>query len=121
MAAKFGILSGSTDGQGVLIAAIISPGDIIHTSSAVSGEIDRVVLTATNNDTVARDITLEWGEATVTKVIKQTIPALSGEVLLTLAKGKTISNGGIVKGFASVANKIVIGGHIVRALDEDTF
>ena len=58
------ILSGSTDGRGVLVAATSSPGTTIHTGSSTAATIQEIWLYASNPDTTQYTLTVQWGGTT---------------------------------------------------------
>ena len=111
------ILSGSTDGRGIEVAATATPGTTIHTGSSVATTLDEIWLYAVNSDTTARKLTLEWGGTTSSDdLIELTIAAESGLVLIApglLIKGNA-STALVVKAFAATANVINIHGYVNR-------
>lgn len=109
------ILSASTDGRPIKIAANATPGTTIHTASATSGVIDEIYVWFTNTDSVARNVTIEWGGTTnpddhLTHTFS--LDAVSEPTLLV--PGLILQNGLLVKAFASVANVIVVTGFVNR-------
>jgi uncharacterized membrane protein YjjP (DUF1212 family) len=77
------ILSGSTDGKAVKVAATATAGTTIHTGSATATTIDEIWLYAVNSSGSAVKLTLEWGEATAPDGnIELSVAAESGLVLL---------------------------------------
>lgn len=111
------ILSGSTDGRAVKVAATASPGTTIHTgSTAGAAVIDEVWLYATNTDTSARKLTVQWGgTASPDDEIELTVPAEAG--LTLVAPGLVVRGAGtalVVRAFASSANVIQVHGYVNR-------
>lgn len=104
-------LSGDSTGKGILVAATATPGTTIHTTDSRI-TFDEIWLYATNNDTVSVNLTIEFGETTSTKVIKQAIPATSG--LTIIIPGLILGPGLTVGAFAGTTNKIVITGYVNR-------
>jgi hypothetical protein len=108
------ILSGSTDGRGILVAATATAGTIIHTAAVTATTLQEIWLYAQNTDTTARKLTLEWGGVTSPNdLIELTIPAESGLVLVApglLLKGNATAL--IVRAFAATTNVITIHGYI---------
>lgn len=107
------LLSGSTDGQPVKIAATATPGTTVHTAVAGSASWDEVYLWVTNTDTVARTVTVEWGGTTdpdnlVVKALS--LPPSSGPI--PLITGLVLNNGKVVKVFASAANVVLATGYV---------
>jgi hypothetical protein len=105
-------LSGSTDGLGVLVAATATPGTLVHTAHATGK--DEIWIYATNNDTVAVTLTVEFGDATATNNIVLQIPSKSG--LTLVAPGLVLTNSKTVNAFAGTTNKITLTGYVNRIL-----
>ena len=110
------VLSGSTNGRGILVAATGTPGTTIHTGSTTTTTIDEVWLYATNTDTTARKLTIEWGGTTSPNdLIELTIPAESG---LTLVAPGLLINGAatalVVRAFCATTNVVTIHGYVNR-------
>ena len=107
------LLSGSTNGKGIKVAATATAGTTIHTAVAGTSSMDEIWIYAVNSDSTARKLTLEWGEATAPDGnIELTIPAESGLVLV--APGLLLQNSLVVKAFAAAANVVLIHGYINR-------
>lgn len=110
------VLSGSTDGQGILVAATASAGTTIHTASATATTFDEIWLYAVNTDTTARKLTIEWGTTTAPNGnIEQTIAAESGLILLVpglVLKGNATPL--VVRAFAATTNVVVVHGFVNR-------
>ena len=104
------LLSGSTQGKGILVAATATAGTLIHTAVSGTTDLDEIWLYAVNAHSSDIKLTLEWGEATEpTGNIEQTVPSESG--LMLLVPGLLLQNGLPVKAFAGTANEIVIHGY----------
>lgn len=110
------ILSGSTDGRPILVAATASAGTTIHTASTTTTHFDEIWLYASNTDTTARKLTIEFGGTTSPNdLIEQTIPAETGLVLIVpglVLKGNSTAL--IVRAFAATTNVINISGYVNR-------
>ena len=107
------LLSASTNGKGVLVAATSTAGTLIHTAVAGTTDIDEVWLYAVNAHSAAIKLTLEWGEATEpTGNIEQTVPSESG--LMLVVPGLLLQNGLTIKAFAGTANEVVMHGYVNR-------
>ena len=76
------ILSGSTNGLGILVAATATLGTTIHTAVAGTSDYDEITLYAVNNDTVERELTIEWGTATAYGNIPIPIKSKQGKILV---------------------------------------
>ena len=106
------ILSGSTYGQPISVAATGTPGTTIHTTGTSATIIDEIWLYATNNNTSAINLTIEYGSGD----ISLSIPSKSGLsiVLSGLVLTGSGSAGTAVKAFASSANQIEVSGYVNR-------
>ena len=110
------LLSASTDGRAIKVAATATAGTLIHTGSTTATTIDEVWLYAVNSDTTDRKLTLEWGGVTVPDdLIEITIGAEAGLVLVApglLIKGNSTAL--LVRAFAATANVVDIHGYVNR-------
>jgi hypothetical protein len=110
------ILSGSTDGRAIKVAATATAGTLIHTGSTTAATLDEVWLYAQNTDTTARKLTIEWGGvSSPDDLIELTIGPEQGLVLVApglLIKGNATAL--IVRAFAATANVITIHGYVNR-------
>jgi hypothetical protein len=110
------VLSGSTDGRAIKVAATATPGTTIHTGSATATTHDEIWLYAQNTDTTARKLTVEWGgTSSPDDLIELTIPAESGLTLVApglLIKGNATPL--LVRAFAATADVITIHGYVNR-------
>ena len=108
-------LSSSTDGRGIKVAAIISPGTPVHTalSSVAANEWDEVFIDAVNTSATPVKLTVEWGGTeSPDDFIEITIPAESG--FTEVIPGHVLQNGASVRAFAAQANVIVLHGFVNR-------
>lgn len=110
------VLSGSTDGAGILVAATASAGTTIHTASTTTTTFDEVWLYAVNTDTTARKLTVEWATTTAPNGnIELTVQPESGLFLVVpglILKGNATPL--VVRAFAATTNVIVIHGYVNR-------
>ena len=105
------LLSGSTQGKGILVAADETPGTTIHTAVSGTTDIDEIWLYGVNTHSADIKLTLEWGEATEPNGnIEITVPAEEG--LMLLVPGLLLQNGLTVKAFAGTGSEIVIHGYV---------
>jgi hypothetical protein len=108
------ILSGSTKGRAVKVAATTSPGTTIHTGPTNTSHIHEVWLYAQNTDTTARKLTVEWGGTSAPDdLIELTIPAESGLVLVSpglVIEGQASAL--VIRAFAATANVLTIHGFV---------
>jgi hypothetical protein len=110
------VLSGSTDGAGILVAATASAGTTIHTASTVATNFDEVWLYAVNTDTTARKLTIEWATTTAPNGnIEFTVQPENGLYLIVpglVLKGNATPL--VIRAFAATANTIVVHGYVNR-------
>jgi hypothetical protein len=110
------VLSGSTDGKAVKVAATATPGTTIHTGSTTATTVDEVWLYAQNTDTTARKLTIEWGgTSSPDDLIEVTIQPEAG--LVAIVPGFPIKGNAsplVVRAFAATANVITIHGFVNR-------
>ena len=105
------ILSGSTSGKQIKVAATATAGTTIHTAHATS--LDEIWLWAVNSSTTAVKLTVEWGEATAPDGnIEVTVPGESG--YLMVVPGLVLTGSLVVKAFAGTANVILVNGYCNR-------
>jgi hypothetical protein len=112
------LLSGSTYGMAIKIAAVATPGTLIHTAqiSAVDGTYDEVWLWAYNSSLTDLTLTLEWGGVTVPDDnIAIMIPCLVG--LVPLTPGLVLHNSKVIRAFAGLTNIITIVGFVNQIQD----
>lgn len=111
------ILSASTDGRGIAVAATSSPGTTVHTASTVATDMDEVWIYAQNTDIGARKLSLEFGGVTSPNdLIEVTVPGESGLLLVVpglILKGNVSPL--VVRAFCSSgANLLTVHGYINR-------
>lgn len=111
------ILSGSTQGKQIKIAATATAGTTIHATGTSATVQDEIWLWCTNSDTTARKLTIEWGEATAPDGnVEVTIPPESGPVLVIPGWRLTGSGaaGLTVAAFAATTNVLTVAGYVNR-------
>ena len=108
------ILSGSTDGKSIKVAATATAGTTIHTGSATASTLDEVWIYAVNSSASSVKLTIEWGEATAPDGnIEVTVLPEAG--LVTVIPGLLLKGNAtplVVKAFAGTANVICINGFV---------
>ena len=108
------ILSGSTDGKSIKVAATATAGTTIHTGSATASTLDEVWIYAVNTSASSVKLTIEWGEATAPDGnIEVTVQPEAG--LVTVIPGLLIVGNAtplVVKAFAGTASVIAIHGYV---------
>lgn len=110
------ILSGSTDGKGILVVQTATAGTTIHTGSSTATTFDEIWLYAVNTSATSVKLTLEWGGTTnPNDHIESTIAPEQGLVLLTsglILKGNATPL--VVRAFAGTGSVIAIHGYVNR-------
>jgi hypothetical protein len=109
------LLSGSTNGRVIPVAATATPGTAIHTAVTGTVSFDEVYLWASNVTASAATLTIEWGGVTdpgdhVVKALE--IPANSPPI--PILTGQVLNNGLIVKAFSGTASALNVGGFVNR-------
>jgi len=105
------LLSGSTDGKGVKVAATASAGTTIHTAHAT--DLDELWLWAVNSNTTDRKLTIEFGgTGAPDDLIEFTVKAEDG--LKCIVPGLVLTNSAVVRAFAAAANVVMIHGYVNR-------
>jgi hypothetical protein len=111
------LLSGSTQGKAIKVAATASTGTTIHATGTSSSTIDEVWLYAYNSDTATRLLTIQFGGTTaVDNDIKVSIPSQSGLTLVVpgLVLTGTGAAANTVYAYADAANVVTITGYVNR-------
>lgn len=113
------LLSGSTQGKPIKVAATASTGTTIHATGTSSTTIDEVWLWAQNTDATAaaRKLTVQYGGTTSPdNEIEVTVPAESGLMLVVpgLILTGTGSAANTIYAYAATANVITISGYVNR-------
>ena len=105
------VLSGSTSGADILVAATATAGTLIHTAHATA--LDEIWLFAQNNTTADVVLTIEFGGTTSPKdLVIQTIPTKSG--LVNVIPGICLTGSLVVRAFAATTNVISLAGFVNR-------
>lgn len=109
------IFSASTNGKQIKVAAIATPGTLIHTAVTGIVDMDEVWLYATNNHTATLALSVQFGGvAAPDDLIQMSIPAKTG--LFLIIPGFVINNGLLVRAFAATTNLISISGWVNRII-----
>jgi hypothetical protein len=105
------ILSGSTNGKQIKVAATATAGTTIHTAHATA--LDEIWIYAFNSSASSVKLTIEYGEATAPDGnIEVTILPEAG--LVTIIPGLILTNSLVVKAFAGTTNVIMLSGYVNR-------
>jgi hypothetical protein len=110
------ILSGSTDGKSIKVAATASAGTTIHTGSSTATTLDEVWIYAVNSSASDVKLTVQWGGTTSPDDdIEFTVKAENGLYLIIpglILKGNATPL--VVRAFAGTANVITLSGYVNR-------
>ena len=109
------LLSGSTSGRPIPVAATATPGTLIHTAIAGATSYDEVYIWASNITAVAATLTIEWGGVTDpgSHMVKGYImPANTAPV--AIAVGQVLNGASVVRAFSATASAINITGYVNR-------
>lgn len=107
------ILSGSTDGMGIVITPTATAGETVHTAHATS--LDEIWAWVSNLHNAAVTITIEWGGATdPDNLLVKTLSIPANSPPIPVVTGQILTNSKVFKMFASVADKIVVSGYVNR-------
>ena len=107
------LLSGSSNGRGIKVAATSSSGTTVHTATSASGAIDEVWIYAMNTDSSTRKLTLEWGGTTSPDdLIEITLDSEPG--LTLIVPGLPLDGGAVVRAFAASGDVVTIHGYVNR-------
>lgn len=108
------ILSASTDGLPIKVAATATAGTLIHTGSSNAAEIEEIWIYAFNSHTADVVLTIEYGGATAPdQNIVVTVPFKQGLFLVVpglLLKGNATPK--TIKAFAATTNVITLSGFV---------
>jgi hypothetical protein len=108
------LLSGSTNGKAIKVAATATAGTTIHTAVSGTSSLDEIWLYAHNSSASAVKLTLEWGEATAPDGNIEINIGAEGTGLVLVSPGLLLQNSLVVKAFAATANVITLTGYVNR-------
>jgi len=106
------LLSDSTNGKEIQIAATATPGTAIHTAVNSTSSIDEIWLYATNTSASDVVLTIEYGGTGVANNIVVTIPKQAG--LTLVLPGLLLNNAQVLAAFAGTTNVINVVGYVNR-------
>lgn len=108
------LLSGSTNGKGILVAATASAGTVIHTAVSGTSSLDEVWLYAHNTSASSVKLTLEWGGVTAPNDHIEINVGSEGTGLILVAPGILLQNSLVIRAFAGTASVLNIFGYVNR-------
>jgi hypothetical protein len=107
------LLSGSTNGKPIPVAATATPGTTIHTAVSGTSSFDEIYMWVSNVTGSAATLTIEWGGTTDPgnhSVKSLSIPANS--VPIPIMTGQVLNNGLVVKAFSGTGSALNITGYV---------
>jgi len=109
------LLSGSTSGKPIPVAATATPGTLLHTAIAGATAFDEVYLWVSNVTGSAATLSLEWGGVTdpgdlISKAVS--VPANSGPTPVLV--GQVLNGGLVLRAFSGTASALNITGYVNR-------
>lgn len=109
------LLSGSTSGRPIPVAATATPGTTIHAAVSGSSSFDELYLWASNVTAAAATLTIEWGGVTnpgdhIVKAVS--IPANSPPI--PIVTGEVLNGGLTCAAFSGTGSAINITGYVNR-------
>ena len=102
-----GLLSGSTDGKPIVVAATSTPGTTVHAAGADG--YDAVWLWASNLSAGAIVLTMEWGNSA-----NQWLVSVPAQSIAEVSTGLPIQNSLTIAAFAGTTNVITLNGYVVH-------
>jgi hypothetical protein len=108
------LLSGSTNGKAIKVAATATAGTTIHTAVSGTASFDEVWLYAHNSSATSVKLTLEWGEATAPDGNIEINIGAEGTGLVLVSPGLLLQNSLVIKAFAATANVVTLTGYVNR-------
>jgi hypothetical protein len=108
------LLSASTNGKAIKVAATSTAGTTIHTAVSGTSSLDEVWLYAHNSSAATVKLTLEWGEASAPDGHIEINIGAEGTGLVLVAPGLLLQNSLVIKAFAGTANVVTLTGYVNR-------
>lgn len=107
------LLSGSTNGKQIKVAATGSPGTLIHTAVTGTTNLDEIYLFASQASGGLVTLTIQWGgTASPDDELNMDIESDKGDYVVIA--GKVLQNGLVVRAFASSPDVVLISGYVHR-------
>lgn len=109
------LLSGSTSGREIPVAATATPGTLLHTAVAGALAFDEIYLWASNVTNAVASLTIEWGASgTVGDHLVDTYSIPPNSAPIPIATGQNLNGGLAVRAFSGTASAINISGYVNR-------
>lgn len=108
------LLSASTDGRAIIVAADATPGTLIHTASATANVLDEIWLYASNKSGDQQALTIEFGDDTAGERLVIGLSSVSDPQLALVIPGVPLAAGLEVRAFSTDASVVSIVGYVNR-------
>ena len=109
------LLSGSTNGRVIPVAATATPGTTIHTAVSGASDLDEIYLWASNVTGTAATLTVEYGGVLDPgDHIVKAYSIAANSVPVLIADGILLQNGLVVRAFSGTASAINVSGYVNR-------
>jgi hypothetical protein len=109
------LLSGSTSGLPIPVAATVTPGTLLHTAVAGASSFDEVYLWAANVTAVTATLTIEWGSVSDPGGLMTKGYILAANSLPTpIAVGQVVNGAVVIRAFSGTASAINVTGYVNR-------
>lgn len=107
------LLSGSTNGRGILVAATATPGTTLHTAVTGTTNLDEIWIWGVNSTATDRLLSIEFGGTTSPgDLIEDTI--VSDDNMILMVPGFLLQNALVVRAFANAASAVSCFGFVNR-------
>jgi len=105
------LLSASTNGRTISIAATATLGTTVHTSISSAASWDEIWLWANNTSSSNQNLSIEWGAAGVNNTkVYQLPPAPAGDILVV--PGQVLNNSLVLTAFSTAASTVMVSGFV---------
>lgn len=109
------LLSGSTSGLPIPVAATATPGTLIHTAVTGTSGFDEVYIWASNVTGAAATLSLEWGGVTDPEShLVKAYSIAANSPPMPISVGQNLNNEVVVRAFSGTASAINITGFVNR-------
>ena len=109
------LLSGSTNGKPVKIAATATLGTTVHTAVSGTSSFDEIYVWITNTSGSAVNLTVEFGGATdPDQLIVKTLSIPANSPPIPILTGQVLQNSLVCTMFAGTANVLLATGYVNR-------
>lgn len=108
------LLSGSTNGRPIAVAATATPGTLIHTAIASTIIFDEIWAWVTNRSGAAATLTLEFGGTANSDHLTETLSIPANSPPIAIVQGQVLNNSLNFRAFSGTANALNISGFVNR-------